>query len=295
MTTMRVTVGSIAYSGLSAIRTTSSTLARLQDELSSGKQIRQPSDDPVGTVRALGLRSQMARNDQYGANADDALGWLSQADTTYAQITDVLQNAQTTVLRGLNAGANDPTANEALAQQVDKARAALLALSNTAYNGRPLFGGTTAGGAAYDASGTYVGDAGAVSRVVGDNNTVTVSANGPAVFGSGKTDVFAALSNIATALRTNPSALSGSLATLSGALSTVSAARSAEGAAYEQVQQAQTTQITADTAMKTQLSGIEDVDLAEMAIKVTTANTAYQAALQTTATVRQLSLLDFLR
>jgi flagellar hook-associated protein 3 FlgL len=49
------------------------------------------------------------------------------------------------------------------------------------------------------------------------------------------------------------------------------------------------------TALTTQLSGIEDIDLADMAIKVTTANTTYQAALQTTASIRQLSLLDFLK
>jgi flagellar hook-associated protein 3 FlgL len=47
--------------------------------------------------------------------------------------------------------------------------------------------------------------------------------------------------------------------------------------------------------MTTQLSGIEDIDPAETAIKLATANTTYQAALQTTASIGQVSLLDFLR
>jgi flagellar hook-associated protein 3 FlgL len=68
--------------------------------------------------------------------------------------------------------------------------------------------------------------------------------------------------------------------------------QASEGVTYQQVQTAQT---SATTSLKTQLSSIEDVDTAQMAIDVTTANTAYQAALQTSATVRQLSLLDFLR
>ena len=47
--------------------------------------------------------------------------------------------------------------------------------------------------------------------------------------------------------------------------------------------------------MQTELSGVEDVELADMAMKLSTANTNYQAALQTTAKISQLSLMDFLR
>ncbi|HEY2273645.1 MAG TPA: flagellin, partial [Jatrophihabitantaceae bacterium] len=75
----------------------------------------------------------------------------------------------------------------------------------------------------------------------------------------------------------------------------ISTAQSTEGAAYQQVQRAQAVGTTEATALKTRLSGIEDVDLADLAVKVTTANTTYQAALQTTASIGQLSLLDFLR
>ena len=52
---------------------------------------------------------------------------------------------------------------------------------------------------------------------------------------------------------------------------------------------------TRGTALQSELSGVEEVDMAEMAMKVTTANTNYQAALQTTATISQISLMDFLR
>ena len=42
-------------------------------------------------------------------------------------------------------------------------------------------------------------------------------------------------------------------------------------------------------------TGGADMDLAEMAIKVFTADIDYRAALQTLATIAQLSLRDFLR
>ena len=237
----------------------------------------------------------MSRNDQYATNAGDAQAWLSTADSAFTQMVDVVQQARTLVVKGLNTGASDPASANALAQQVDGLRSSLLTLANTTYNGRPVFGGTTASGAAYDASGAYVGDAGSVTRAVGAGNVVSVSSTGPDVLGSGGNDIFAQLADIADKLRTDPTTLNGSLATLDGAISRIGTAQAVQGATYERVQRAQTTQVTNGTAMTTQLSGIEEVDLADMAIKVTTANTAYQAALQTTATIRQLSLLDFLR
>lgn len=295
MTILRVTNGSIQANSLSSIRTTSSNLANLQAQLSSGKRIQQPSDDPTGAVQAMKLRGSISRNEQYGVNADDAKSWLSAGDSAFNQMIDIVQQARTTVVKGLNSGASDATANEALAQQIDGLRTSLLSQANAQYNGRPLFGGTTAGGSAYDTSGNYVGDTGAVSRIVGADNVVSVSSTGPAVFGSGSTDIFATLSDIATKLRTNPSSLSGSLGDLDAAISRMSAAQSTAAAQYQQVDRAQTAQVVNGTAMTTQLGNIEQVDLAEMAIKVSTANVAYQAALQTTASVRQVSLMDFLR
>jgi flagellin-like hook-associated protein FlgL len=54
-------------------------------------------------------------------------------------------------------------------------------------------------------------------------------------------------------------------------------------------------QTTAGTAMTTQFSGIEETDSTKTAINLATANMAYQAALRTTASIDQVSLLDFLR
>jgi flagellar hook-associated protein 3 FlgL len=297
MNITRVTVSASSYNSLRNIESAASRLAKLQQQLSSGNQITTPSDDPSGTVRALRLHGELARNSQYRAGADDALAWLSSADNAYSQIVSVTQQARTLVVQALNTGANDTTANEGIAQQIEAARTSLLTLANTTYNGRPIFGGTTAGGVAYDASGAYVGDTGAVTRGIGPGDTVTVGAVGTDVFGSGGTDLFAMLQNIADTVRTNPTSatLTASLGSLDAAIGQVSAAQASEGAAYQRVQLAQTSGTASATALTTRLTGIEDADLADLAVKVTTANTTYQAALQTTAGIGQLSLLDFLR
>jgi flagellar hook-associated protein 3 FlgL len=292
---MRVTDASSTYGSLAGLQSAASRLASLQAKLSSGRQITTPSDDPSGTTRALQLRAEAKRNTQYGTNATDAIGWMSAADSAYSQAVKLVQNARTLVVQGLNTGAGSNTSASSIADQIDALRTSLLSVANTTYNGRPVFGGTTAGTAAYDSSGAYVGDSGAVSRTIGPRSTVQINQTGPQVFGAPGSDVFTLLSNISTTLRTTPSAASAQLDELDAALARINGAQAAEGATYQQVQQTQAAQATTATSLATQLSNLQDIDLADMAVRVSTASVTYQAALQTTASIRQVSLLDFLR
>lgn len=296
MTVVRVTLGANTSRSIADIQSAASRVATLQQQISSGKRISAPSDDPSGTVTALQLRGSLARNTQYASNSGDALGWLNTADGTYSQVVAALQSARTLVVKGLNTGSADATSNTAIAEQLDGLRTTLLSLANTQYDGRPVFGGTTASGAAYDPSGAYVGDSGAVTRAIAPGTTVTVGATGPAVFGSGSSSVFSLLQNLSSALNSTPSTLSPSaLGQLDAAISRVSAAQAAGGAVTQQVQDAQQTQTTVGTALQSRLADVEQVDVADAAVRLASANLSYQAALQTTANVGQLSLLDFLR
>jgi flagellar hook-associated protein 3 FlgL len=298
MTGFRVTVAANTARSVAGIEAAAARAAKLQDEVSSGRRIQTPSDDPAGTVTALQLRGQAARNTRYAANSSDALAWLSTADGTYSQVVSALQSARTLVVQGLNTGANDATSRDAIASQLDGLRNTLLSLANTQYNGRPIFGGTTAGTAAFDSSGAYLGDSGSVTRAIAPGTTVAVNASGTDVFGdqAAGTSVFDLLQTLSGALRSDPPTLTGSALTdLDSALSRVSTAQATEGGVYQQVQDAQSTQTTVGTSIKTQLSGIEEVDMADAAVRLAAANSSYQAALQTTASIGQLSLLDFLR
>lgn len=294
MTSFRMTVGASSYQSLANLQASAARLAALQDKLSSGQQINRPSDDPTGTVRALQLRGDLKRSAQYASNASDAIGFLTTADSAYQQASKIVQNARTLVVQGLNTGTSSSTSSAALADQIDALRSSLISVANASYNGRPVFGGTTAGAVAYDQAGNYVGDGGAVARTIAPNDTVTINQSGPSAFGPPGNDLFTLLGNISAALRTNPSSLSSSLGQLDTALNRLGGAQANEGATYQRVQAAATQLGTNDVALKSQLSDVQDVDIAQLAVQVTTASTTYQAALQTTANIRQLSLLQFL-
>ncbi|HEU5006721.1 MAG TPA: flagellar hook-associated protein FlgL [Jatrophihabitantaceae bacterium] len=311
---IRVTVGSSSYAALTGLQSNASRLAALQAQLSSGDQITKPSDDPAGTVRALQLRADVKQNTQYASSASDAIAWMSTSDTAYSQVVTLAQQARTLTVQGLNSGSSTGSSADALAAQIDAIKTSMVALSNTTYNGRPVFGGTTAGAAAYqlNADGTvsYVGDGvdpgtgqsnpafgGVVNRTVGSQNTVQVNQVGTDVFGAegSDTNMFAVLSDISANLRSgNYTALSGDLDKMDTAIGQVSAAQATEGAAYQRVEIAQSVQSNNKLSLQTELSGIQDIDLADMAVKVSTAQVSYQASLQTTASIQQMSLLNFL-
>ncbi|MFL6160942.1 MAG: flagellar hook-associated protein FlgL [Jatrophihabitantaceae bacterium] len=290
-----MTEGSTSRGALLGLQTSASRLSALQQQLSSGRQITRPSDSPTGTVGALQLRSQLKQITQYQASATDALGWLTTVDSAYHSISSQLQQVRTLVLQGMNTGTGSATSNEALAQQVDQARASLLSLANSSYLGRPVFGGTTASTVAFDTAGNYVGDNGAVSRTVGPNTTVDLNTPGTTAFGPNGGNLFDLLSTISNDLRTSPSGLGADLTALDARQLAITNDQSLAGAKYQRIQSVQMTSGTNTIQLKSQLSELQDIDLADMAVQVSSANAAYQAALATTAKVSQISLLDFLR
>lgn len=305
--TIRVTVGSASAGALAGLQASSLRYADLQQKLSTGNQITKPSDDPAGTVRALELRGDLKRNAQYARSQSDATGWLSVADTTYGQITDLVQKVRTLTVQASNTGASTGDSAKAIANEIVAIRDAIVKLANTSYNGQPIFGGTTiygqAGGPeapfAADGSGAivYQGDNGTVQRTIGNKNQVQINQTGETAFGADGSNLFDLLDSIVQDLN-DPSIAQpapDAISKIDAALGSVTAARAQSGAALARVEAAQATGATDKIAIKTNLSQIQDIDLAEVAIAMNTAQVVYQASLQTTANIRQLSLLNYLR
>jgi flagellar hook-associated protein 3 FlgL len=272
-------------------------MAKAQEQLQTGRRLNRPSDSPSETATALRVRSSLADQTQYLRNAADGKAWLSTVDSTLSGITSQIQRAQVLATQGANSGAMSQTALDALATEVDQIRASMLQQANTQYLGRPVFGGTTAGGAAFDvATGNYVGDGGAVERRVGTDVKVRVDADGKATFGEDGDNLFSHLADLATALRSGSSAgIRTGIGAMASDLTRLSAAQASEGARYNRLTKATDLASQAQLQLKSSLSEVEEVDLAEATINLQTQEIAYKAALAATSRTIQPSLLDFLR
>jgi flagellar hook-associated protein 3 FlgL len=276
-----------------------SKMAKLQEQLSSGKSLNRPSDSPIQTVEAMQYRSDIRRNDQFQRNAGDGLNWLGMADNTLTSMLSTVGRVKELVLQGMN-GSTDSVQRGNIAEEVKALRDTLIGQANTKYLDRPIFGGNSGGTAAYSQVGAFVGSAGdLIERRVGPNQKVRVNLTGPEVFGPDGAGVggnlFQIVDQIASDLTTNPSALAGDLTALGNQTVTVENQLGAVGARYNQVDGMKTRAEDQQVTMKNGLSDVENIDLPKTIVDLQLQEIAYKSALSATSRVIQPSLLDFLR
>lgn len=296
MAIQRVTQNMLSDRSVGALQTGLSRLAKLQEQMSTGRVLNRPSDSPTDTTSAMRIRSSIADVKQYGRNANDGNGWLSQIDSTLTAANDQVLRARDLALQGANAGSMGPTAREALAAEVDQIRGGLIDAANTNYLGRPVFGGVTAGPKAYDANGAYIGTPGAVNRTVSEGTTIRVDVDGQQAFGPTGNSVFDHLEDLSVALRAGDQAgIRASITALNADRDQITTTQTDVGSRQIRVEAA--IQASSDNELKlsTSLSNVENADLPKVIVDLQMQQVAYQASLAATSRVMQPSLLDFLR
>ena len=69
---MRISTQNLFETGGARLGDLQASLVRTQQQISSGRRILVPSDDPAGTARALDITQSQSLNTQYGLNRQSA-------------------------------------------------------------------------------------------------------------------------------------------------------------------------------------------------------------------------------
>src|SRR3712207_1266685 len=88
---MRITNKMLSNSFLNDVEVNLNNLKTLQQQLTSGKEVKRPSDDPFRVARSMQLHTDIGRNVQYNKNIEDAINFLDVTDTALGQVTNVFQ------------------------------------------------------------------------------------------------------------------------------------------------------------------------------------------------------------
>lgn len=91
---MRISTNQLYDQNIRAIMDNQSGLADTQQQLSTGKKINKPSDDPVGAAKVLRMTEELASLKQYQRNNDLVTGSLEQQETVLRNITDTVNRAR---------------------------------------------------------------------------------------------------------------------------------------------------------------------------------------------------------
>src|SRR3954454_24133864 len=187
---MRITQRAVTLTSLQGLNGNLAALAKMQQQLTSGKTISQPSDDPTGTNTSMITRLGIEGVTQHARNISDGQTFLDATDSALQNVLDQVRKVRDLTVQALNQGAQSPASQQAIATEVTGIRESLLGQANQVVQGRPLFGGVTNGSKAYDATGAYVGVGGAngiavkpLERRISDVETIRVDLTGPEAFG----------------------------------------------------------------------------------------------------------------
>lgn len=296
---MRVTTGMLIDGVLADLRSTWSRLARYERELSSGKRLLRPSDDPVGVVRFLSLRSELNRINRYLTNADDASNWLDMTDAALGQAGDVIQRVRELAVSTL--GTVPRSTLEAAYAEVSRLLEQLVAIGNTRYADRYIFAGqkTLTPPFALDFTKgspvVYGGDGQAIWREVGPGITIQVNRPGSGALQQAMEATAYFLGQLDAAIRNGGTVASDVLGGLDGALDAILQERAQVGADAHRIEATRSRLQDSVYEVTSLLFETEDADMAEVIVRLTSTEAAYRAALEAGARIIQPSLLDFLR
>lgn len=137
---MRITNNMVISNMLRNIGNNMQRESKYFNQLSTGKKIAVPSDDPVVAARALKLRTDVAKIEQYKKNISDAQSWLSATDEALASMGKVLQTAREKMVQAAN-GTNTVEETKALGDEIKQLKTQMIHLSNSTYSGRYIFSG----------------------------------------------------------------------------------------------------------------------------------------------------------
>lgn len=185
---IRISSQQIFSGGISRLQDLNSNLNQTQEQISTGKRVNKPSDDPVAAARILKLDQELSRIETYQRNAGLAENRLQQEESTLAGSVDIVQRVRELTVQAGNGSlsAND---RKSISSEIKERLGQLAQTANTRdASGEYIFSGFQGTTAAFakDASGSWVyqGDEGQRVLEIDDGVTVPISDHGKGIFSS---------------------------------------------------------------------------------------------------------------
>ena len=285
---------------LAGLQQSQTTLNQALEQVSTGKSVNVPSDNPAAASEMVQNTIETANVDQYTQNVTGVLSQVQAASSALSSVESSLTQAISLGTEGANG--TESTANQqAIASQVQGILSSVVTQANTSYEGSYLFGGTASSQQPYTADSssptgyTYNGNGGQNSVAVGDSTNVQVNLPGSQIFSNSTTNVLGSLSALVTALQGgNSSAIGTAVSGVTTALNYVSQQRIFYANADSQLNSQETYLQQETVNLSSQQTSLVGVNMAQAAINLSQAQTDNSAALAAAAKVLPDTLLNYL-
>lgn len=308
---MRVTQAGFYNQASQQMREQQAKVFETQAQLSSGKKLQKPSDDPALATAINNLKSQIDVNQRYLSNLNHMQDTLKMQESTVAGSLDLVSRIKELSIQGAN-DTYSASDRKTMAIEVKELISTIADLGNTrGTDGAYLFSGYSQGQAPFSTSSTgavtYTGSTDSLKVMVDDGRSMQLGISGSDIFGSvehlntstgatSRIDLFATLNTMYEALLINDGdAIRANLDKVSSVHEHIIAQQSNIGSRMKRVETLTHAVEDKDYTYKILQSNMEDLNYIEAASRLKNQSLALQAGQQTFTQLSELSLFKYIR
>ena len=289
---MRITQGMLAGNMLRNLSNSYSTLGTYLNQLSTGKKINKPSDDPVIAMKGIDYRTQVIKVEQYKRNTNEVHTWMDNSDVALDNATQALQKMRELAIQASN-DTYGPDERENIMEEVKQLKEHIIDIANTNVNGKFIFNGTKTNELPITTEPYGIEAGKPVNIEVSSNTKLQANVAGSEVFSK---QLFEKIDRFIDALDTNnQSKIEGNIGALEGSIDNVINARADLGARMNRLELIENRLSSQEITAKKSMSTNEDIDYEEVITKLLAQESVHRAALSAGSRIIQPTLLDFLR
>jgi flagellar hook-associated protein 3 FlgL len=300
-----------ANSALYNLNQGQNVLNTLEEQVSSGLNVNEPSDDPLTTRQLLGLQNQINAGVQSTSNITGGTLMLNVTNTALGGMMDIMSQVKTAAgsMSSGSTDANSANSVTSVTNNLAQLKAQLIDLGNTQNGNQYVFGGFTSS-PPFDAAGTFSGTNDPLNVAITPGTRVSTNVAGgsllrggtpPAAVGTGTTagtgpvDILGSIDALITAISTNnTTGIADGIKNMSAASDQITAAQSDVAGRLTRLANMQSMITNNQNTLEDAYSNKQNVDLTKAGVELSQQTTAFNASLAATAKITQLSLLNYM-
>lgn len=297
---MRVTQKILFGNFMRDVNRNRSELASIQSDLSSGKQVRVPSQGPTEFERSRVIEENIRKEEQYQSNINGGLRQGRTAQEALDETTDRLIDIKRILTHGANDSA-DAGVRTNMADEIAGIRDSMVHTLNQSYGDRYLFAGTNSGEKPFENDGAGPGGISNNSNntppqvSVADGVKLDVSITGTELRDTDSGDLFEVIGNVEQALRDNDAdALSGMIEDVDHTIDHVTTVTSRLGNNINRMEYVFERYESTKISQESDVSEMVDTDFAQGFSEMQRVQVAFDSAMAVHSTMFGNSLLDYL-
>lgn len=290
---MRVTQSMLSNNMLRNLSSSYERLSKYQDQISTGKKVNRPSDDPVVVMKGISYRTDLSEVQQYKRNFSEAYNWIENSDAALDNAGQALQRIRELVVEASN-DTYDASQRQAISAEIKQLRDHLAEVANTKFGDKYLFNGANTTKKPVDLqNGNYPSESQPTEPVeieLSKGIYLPVNVPGEKVFGE---QLFSDLKALTDNLDQgkNPASY---LDQIDQHIDAINNARADLGARQNRLEMMESRVDNQEVIATKVLSDNEDVDYEKAITDLTAQESVHRAALAVGARVLQPTLMDFL-